>query len=194
MKIINFQNEEEFIQANLRFLEGAKNIALSGGSTPISTYQAMRNINAEFYQVDERYVPSDHPDSNQKIIKKALQKDFHHFDTQLPIQESLKKYEAEIANVTFDICILGIGPDGHTASIFPNTPEHKSLVAHTQTKEFAIKDRLTITLKKILQSKKLLILLKNKSQILEKLKSQKDLPAHNLFQHPYHQVHHVLDH
>ncbi len=196
-------------------------IALSGGSTPAPIYKdlARENFSFEriiFYQVDERYVEPTHPDSNQKMIRESLNghkeningsmKDksinIHFFDTTLPINESLSEYEKiikKLPNQSFDLVILGIGPDGHFASIFPESPLLKAtgkdqLVGHTQTNTFAVKDRLTLALKPILKSKNILVLLKGKEkqEIITELqnksaKSPKDIlksPAFALIKHP----------
>lgn len=174
------------------------NIALSGGSTPKEIYESLAKklsfmlnpgtdgpfkIALHFYQVDERYVPATNEDSNQKMIIEAFKFltkknfahiHFHFFDTSLSIEKSLEKYSAELPK-TFDLTILGIGEDGHTASLFPTSKalSTKSPVAHTTTNQFAIHDRLTLTFVPILKSKKLLVLLKNKPAILEKLQTAK---------------------
>ncbi len=186
MNIQIFKNEADFISSALAFLPHSKaNIAISGGKTPKAFYEAIPNSDLfEFYQLDERYVPKTDPDSNYQIQKYF--KHLHQFDTSLPIEESLKKYSEEIKDVTFDLVILGIGLDGHIASLFPNSPDlhTNQLTAHTTTDHFQVRDRLTITLPKILAAKKILILLKNKTTILEELKnptkSPDEFPAHYL--------------
>ena len=77
--------------------------------------------------------------------------------------------------------ILGIGKDGHTASLFPNDKAALDSVKsaiHTTTKTFAVKDRLTISMKKIKESKNALLLIKGKEKqkvLNELLNSTKDI-------------------
>lgn len=223
MKIKFFKSEKKFTDESVKFIlkirEKKKlvNIALSGGSTPKPIYKALgekitakkllpagrqtclsgRQVSQKihFYQVDERYIPATHKDSNQKMINENLiQKTgciFNHFDTSISIKKSLKKYSQQLQK-KFDLTVLGIGPDGHIASIFPapkNTSNYKALttktsVAHTTTQKFAVKDRLTLTFPPILKSKNILVLLKGKEKlpIIEKLnkyspkKSAKKIP------------------
>lgn len=217
MRIKNFSTEKKIITASINHIlkiikstllqKSSVNIALSGGSTPLPIYKALgkkltakklppagRRISQKinFYQVDERYVPATHKDSNQKMINENLIKKsgctFHFFDTSLPIQKSLKEY-SKILPKNFDLTILGIGHDGHVASLFPYSKAliSKSATAHTTTKEFAIKDRLTLTFPTILKSKNILVLLKNKPEIIAEIKSPakspKNFPAHKLKLH-----------
>lgn len=208
MKITTCKNETEFIKKALesitQILKTNKkiyNIALSGGSTPIPVYQALASLalpfaKIHFYQTDERFVPPTHKDSNQKLIKEAFKKlpppNFHFFNTALPIAASLKEYKKSLP-AQFDLTILGIGPDGHIASLFPHEKAltSQSHTAHTTTQEFAIKDRLTLTFAPILTSKKILVLLKGpeKEAVLKKLQSPQSLtiqnfPAKKLLSHP----------
>ncbi|MBI2634450.1 6-phosphogluconolactonase [Candidatus Peregrinibacteria bacterium] len=203
MQIKTFSSESGFIDQTISFILSLKpkTIALSGGNTPRPIYDKMAGSTQDeiFYQVDERCVPPTHPDSNQKMIRETLfkntpnPKNFHYFDTTLPIPKSLEKYEKKLP-VNFDLCILGIGLDGHIASIFPDSHVVKiNKVAHTKNSHSPIKDRLTLTLPTILASKTILILLKNKPEILSQLlnptKSPEEFPALYLLIHKNLHIH-----
>ena len=182
MQINEFQKEEEFINSTLELIKklSPKTIALSGGSTPKNLYKKMSELpfdNVKFFQVDERFVPKDHDDSNYKMIKETLNKEIHYFDTSLNISKSLEKYEKELPE-QFDLILLGIGNDGHTASLFPNTEALNSKEKVAQTKN--VQERLTITFPVILNSKNIIVLLKNKKEVLEELKN----PSKNIKDYP----------
>ncbi len=187
MELKIFHNESDFIQNAINFIKSVIEqrysrvckIALSGGTTPKPVYEALAKSdinfsNVEFYQVDERYVPRGDDNSNYNLINQTLisplqnkLKGFHFFNTDLPIKECIKQYTDEIKDINFDLVILGMGQDGHTASIFPGDKESidsTKPVLHTTTERFAVKDRLTISLKKIQDSKNILLLLKGKEK------------------------------
>lgn len=126
-----------------RVQAGARTIALSGGSTPKPLYTMLgappiREQLAEFpitwIVVDERYVPIDHPDSNAGMMQKTLFANgitpthrFVPFRTELDDPAATARaFEDEwcrTLNITqLDIALLGMGDDGHTASLFPGTP------------------------------------------------------------------------
>ena len=125
-------------------------VCLSGGSTPRRLYQhlAAPPIAPRFpwYRVhwfwgDERFVPHDHPDSNYGMARDAFlarvavpQANIHAIPTEgLSPQQAAAAYEATLkrfygaealtpARPLFDVTLLGIGEDGHTASLFPGEP------------------------------------------------------------------------
>lgn len=122
---------------------GQCTLALAGGSTPKALYEAIALQNLPWEKIyvfwgDERYVPPEHPDSNQGMARRAwLDKvdipatNIHPMPTDAGDPDiDAKKYEAELGEFfesaagefpVFDIVLLGMGDDGHTASLFPHT-------------------------------------------------------------------------
>jgi len=182
-------------------------LALSGGNTPILIYEAlaMEDVpwqNAQIFQADERYISSENPDSNQKLLREHFleklpaQPQVFFFPTpdQMSWQDAAKNYDDILKeqNREFDVCILGLGSDGHTASLFPNGPEllvTEKMATTSETNVFAVWKRLTLTFPKILSSKKLILLLRGaeKKAVLNELlygkKSWQEFPTKKLLEH-----------
>ena len=112
-------------------------VALSGGSTPGPFYRALANEplrweRIEWWMGDERYVPSHHPASNGRMANDNFAEAsdrfrFHPWNTELAPDEAAQRYEGEMRESlgdppAFDLILLGLGSDGHTASLFPGSP------------------------------------------------------------------------
>jgi 6-phosphogluconolactonase len=127
---------------------GQARIAISGGSTPKAAFALMADRHQHWrgampwdllnlYWVDERTVPPDHPDSNYRMTREALLNhvplpadQIHRMEGELEPEVAAARYESELRNSfrlegaespRFDLISLGMGPDGHTASLFPGT-------------------------------------------------------------------------
>lgn len=121
-------------------------IALSGGHTPAKLYAMWAQADkagrstpwnrVHLFWGDERYVPVDDPLSNYRMTREALlahvpipEGNVHPVPTNLPTPEAAASaYETELRKFfgdeapAFDLQLLGLGPEGHTASLFPNSP------------------------------------------------------------------------
>ena len=123
---------------------GRFTVALAGGSTPRQMYGLLAGPSfssrvdwehVHFFWGDERCVPPEHSDSNYRMAWEALlsgiyipDANIHRIQAELPAEEAALAYERELRQFfgdeipCFDLILLGLGPDGHTASLFPGSP------------------------------------------------------------------------
>jgi len=148
-------------------------IVLTGGSTPRAAYeQAAQSTevweHATVWFGDERCVPPDDENSNYGMAKRALldrlqqaPRAVHRIKGELGKDEAAAEYERELGDTGFDLLLLGVGPDGHVASLFPNAPtlrqRKRVLPAEPGLEPFA--DRVTLSLPTLRSAREILFLL-----------------------------------
>ena len=166
----------EFVEAARRAVQKKNSftVALSGGSTPKALYELLVNNpllqsmipwkQTQFFFGDERHVPPNHADSNFRMATESMlskapvnAKQIHRIKGELAsAEEAAAQYEKELRTSFklelgqqphFDLILLGMGPEGHTASLFPGTKalrEQERLVIHNWVGKL-FSDRITLT-------------------------------------------------
>ena len=182
-------------------LQDEVNLLLSGGSTPGPIYKILDQDLGSFKRltiglVDERFVPTNHEHSNEKLIKKC-------FDSR-PAEEynivgMVKDAENEWENLKLvreayapfknrtDIIVLGMGDDGHTASIFPNDLESDEVITNGQIDIFSTKapvtptNRITCSMDLICNARHIYLLISGQEK-LGVLKGDYQYPIHTVLE------------
>jgi 6-phosphogluconolactonase len=149
-------------------------IVLTGGSTPRHAYQVAADLEPDWSRVelwwgDERCVPPEDGRSNYGMAKTALldrlaaqPAAIHRMQGELGRDEGTAEYKHELAGVgTFDLVLLGLGPDGHIASLFPNFPTLDVTsrdVLGSEAGHEPFVDRISMTLPRLCNTNELLFL------------------------------------
>jgi 6-phosphogluconolactonase len=149
---------------------GTFSVALAGGNTPRRVYELLASTpfksriewpRVHLFFGDERSVPPDHPDSNYAMVQAALlsridipEENVHRIAGEGKPVESAAAYEKELREFfgdsswpRFDLVLLGMGEDGHTASLFPGSDavgEESKWVVATRSEQLK-QDRITLT-------------------------------------------------
>jgi 6-phosphogluconolactonase len=138
----------------------AHEIALTGGSTPGRAYELAAQLEPEWSDAglwwgDERCVPPEDERSNFGLAKRTLLDNLerqpsriHRIRGEDEPSAAAAAYDRELRGVTFDLVLLGLGPDGHVASLFPDAPgldETERLAVSAEPKLDPYVERVTLT-------------------------------------------------
>ena len=157
---------------------GHASLLVSGGSTPLNLFKVLSNAELDWSKVtislvDERFVPDGHKDQNGELIKTNLLQNRAQSATFIPLvmnsldaDENLKLVRAAFSdqNNPSSLVVLGLGTDGHTASLFPDAPEldhgidlnseEDLIITNPQT---APHQRITFTRRALLNTNRLIL-------------------------------------
>jgi 6-phosphogluconolactonase len=191
----------EWITAAALAAKGPFRVSLSGGSTPRALYGLLASDEfrgsfpwqrVSWYWGDERFVPHDHPESNYRMVREAMlakapvpPENIHPVPADGTPEDAAQRYERALqeaygatvldpARPLFDVTLLGLGPDGHTASLLPGDPvleERKrwvAVVAHGRPEV-----RITMTYPAIESSRRVAFLVagREKASILRAIRT-----------------------
>lgn len=152
--------------------ERGGHLALSGGSTPRRAYELAAELVRDWSLVDawlgdERCVPATDERSNVGLVRNALAARalvpprVHPVDTSLPPARAAAAYDAELEGVELALALQGIGPDGHTASLYPHAPaldvsDARAVAAPAELEPWV--DRVTMTVPMLCSAPEVLFL------------------------------------
>jgi 6-phosphogluconolactonase len=169
--------------------EQPRTIALSGGGTAKRCYELLATRSGldwpsiEVLFGDERVVPVDHPDSNEGMARAELLDHVPVGTIHSMASSDAERYDALVRSLgSIDLVHLGLGPDGHTASLFPGTPAldvTDRLVVGNEAKVEPLVPRLTLTLPGIALGRHVVFTVEGEGKLdaWRRVRSGDDLPA-----------------
>jgi 6-phosphogluconolactonase len=151
-----------------RTLAGEAHLALAGGTTPRRCYELLSEMLDDWSDIhlwygDERCVAPDDPEANAAMVRQALRAPGaieHRMRGELGPDAGAEAYSAELGDTVLDITLLGIGPDGHTASLFPNHPllDATGVAVGVHDSPKPPPQRITLTLGKLNESRRIVVM------------------------------------
>lgn len=173
--------------------KGTATFVVSGGTSPLKLFEDLSKIDLPWNKVqitlvDDRLVNKNHIHSNQKLINDHLLKNKAKLANFIPLNEEIIK--SKIIITPFDVNLLGMGEDGHFASLFPDMindfnlfdlsadPNILTITSHGDP----FLPRITMNLSLILKSEFIVLLVKGsiKQKIIDQAKNDNSLPIHYL--------------
>lgn len=179
---------------------GRFRLVLAGGSTPLATYERLAGSDQQWkkwtlYYGDERCYPSDHPERNSVLVEATglpfLVGKHHPIPAELGAKAAAARYRDRIASaMPFDMVLLGMGEDGHTASLFPDTrwPD-KSVIAVSKSPK-PPPERVTLGPAALQNCRAMLVLVtgEEKADAVRRWRAGEDLPVARVADIPQAQV------
>jgi 6-phosphogluconolactonase len=154
--------------AAARTVQGVAHLCLCGGSTPRRCFQLLGPLleswdGVHLWYGDERCVPPEDPEANVRMVREALAAPGaveHRMPAELGPERGAAAYAEELGDTVMDLTLNGMGPDGHTASLFPNHPllDSTAPVAGIHDSPKPPPERVTLTLPTLNASRHLMLL------------------------------------
>ncbi len=175
---------------------GEANLVVSGGSTPVGVFRTLSDVALDWSAVritlaDERWVAVDHGDSNERLVREHLLRNSAagaSFTSLFTGHKTAEEGEEEVARrlsafPLFDVVMLGMGEDGHTASLFPESEalvrgqdlsSNRSCLAVQPS--HAPHQRMSLTLRRLLQARLVILHItgQGKRDVFERAQESKD--------------------
>ena len=170
-------------------------VILPGGNTPVASLKLLAKksipwIKVHWYLGDERCCPQGHADRNDLMLEKHLwsrisETNIHHILAELGAEKAAELYRDEIKSIgMFDIAFLGMGEDGHTASLFPahEALEDNRSVIPVYHSPKPPPERVTLSIETLRQTKVKIVLVsgKEKAAVISRIKKGESLPINNI--------------